>query len=125
MYLFGIPHEPPTDHEYFAIHEDLFVIIISTHQDVGIKVKTIIKDVSPQTKKECNMEKFIKSKKTIDFTENIHTIQRKSQKTEIDYSNKSLDNFRLVVISPTPTLSHHEKGFISYLVWNQFSQSKC
>ena len=37
--LIGIPDEPSTDHEYFAIHEGLFVSILVTHYNVVIKLK--------------------------------------------------------------------------------------
>ena len=64
------------------------------------------------------MNKLTKSNKTGGFNETSRNIQRKSQKAEIHYSNKSLDNFRLIVISPAPTLSNLEKG-------KKFSESKC
>ena len=47
------------------------------------------------------MKNLTNSKKTIEFAETHNKIHRKSQKTEIDYFNRSLDNFSLVVISPT------------------------
>ena len=86
--------------------------ILDTNHNVGIKMKSISKDVSLQTNKEYNMRKLTKSKKIIYFNETCHTIQIKSKKTEIEYSNKSIENFRLIVIYPTPTLSNREKKVI-------------
>ena len=51
IYLIGISDEPSTDKEYFANHECLFYRILSTHQNVSIKLKTISKDVFSQNNK--------------------------------------------------------------------------
>ena len=59
------------------------------------------------------MKRLTKSNKKIDFTETLHTTHRKRKKTEIEYSNESLDNFSMIVISTTPTFSNHFREFIS------------
>ena len=76
-------------------------MILYTYKNLVIKLKIFSKYVSSETNKECNMKNLTNSKKTIEFAETHNKIHRKSQKTEIYYFNRSLDNFSLVVISPT------------------------
>ena len=71
----------------------LFVIILAIHKNGGIILKTIIQDVSLQTNKECNIMNCNSSNNKSYFTETCHTLQRKRQRTVIDYSNKLLDNY--------------------------------
>ena len=47
-----------------------------------------------------------------DFLRIIHTIQKKTQKTVNDYSNKSIYDFRLVVVDTYPKLIDKEKEMI-------------
>ena len=45
-----------------------------------------------------------KSNKKHYVTETCHTIYRNKQKTVVEYSNHLLDDFRLMIVSPYPTL---------------------
>ena len=112
MYLIGIRYDPWTNHKYFTINEIFFNRIIATHQNPDIKLKTISQDVYSQTNKWNNIKKWNKSKKTNNLNETCHILQKKTQKTGINYSNKTLDNFWLIVLLLSLTLSAHEKEVI-------------
>ena len=53
-----------------------------------------------------------------------HTLQRKRQKISVDYRNKSFDDFRLMIVDPTPELDSEESDIISsYFVISRVNQS--
>ena len=45
--------------------------------------------------------------------EHCYNLQRKRQKTVVDYTNHSLDDFQLIVVSASPYLSSREKEVLS------------
>ena len=111
LYLIEITDEPggsSTYHGLFSVNED-FPKIITTHQNVGITLWTTREDVTSQNTKESINNKCNKSNNTSNFVETHHTLQRKGQKTAIDYSNNSLNYFCMLAILPYSTLRNQEK----------------
>ena len=110
--LIGNPDFPDgssTDHEYFCIHEDLIDIILATEQDSDISLNLIHREtsllsinvkISSQKSEKGNMSEMVTPR---------HQIQRKRRKKTNDYSQKSIDHFELVLVTPFPKRTDQEK----------------
>ena len=46
-----------------------------------------------------------------------HNLQRKRHKTVVDYYDHSLDDFRIVIVSPSPSLTSCEKYVLTTSFW--------
>ena len=54
----------------------------------------------------------------------FHHFQRKQQKHFDDYSQKSIDYFKLIIVNPSPKLTDQEKSsFMNY--FGSYYQDKC
>ena len=114
--LIGNPDFPDgssTDHVYFCIHEDLIDRILATDQDSDISLNLIhretsftlinVKKSSQKSGKSCMSE----------MVTPCHQIQRKRRKKMHDYSQKSIDDFELVLVTPSPKVTDQEKNCVS------------
>ena len=110
--LIGNPDFPDgssADHEYFCIHEDFFYRILATDQDSDITLNLIHRETSlpyinvkrsSQRSEKCSMSEMVTHR---------HQIQRKRRKKMNDYSQKSIDDFELVLVTPSPKVTNQEK----------------
>ena len=98
-----------TDHEYFFIHEDLFDRILATDQDSDISFNIIHRETSlpyinvkrsSQISEKCSMSEMVTPH---------HQIQRKRSKKMNGYSHKSIDDFEIVLVTPSPKVTDQEK----------------
>ena len=125
--LIGNPYHPDgssTDHKYFCIHDDLFDRILETDQDSDITLKVIHKETSLSSIKvkisNSRSDKYSMS----EMVTPRHHLQRKRQKKLHDYSQKSINDFILVLVNPYSKLTDLEKKH----VMNSFdssSQDQC
>ena len=53
-----------------------------------------------------------------------HQLQSKRQKNVHDYSQKSIDNFKLIIVNPSPKLTDQEKRSIA-TSFGYYSQYQC
>ena len=103
--LIGNPDYPDgssTDHEYFCIPEDLFDRILETDQDSYITFKVIHKETSLSS---INVKRYNSISEKNSMSEMVtprHQLQRKLQKKVHDYSQKSINDFNLVLVNPSP-----------------------
>ena len=110
--LIGNPDFPDgssTDHEYFCINDDFFDRILATEQDYDITLIVINRNtslpsinvkISNQISEKYSMSEIVTPR---------HQLQRKRRKTMNDYSQKSIDGFELVVVTPSPKVTGQEK----------------
>ena len=118
------PNGSSTDHEYFCIHEDLFDIILATEQDYDITLNVIHRETSlPSINVKISNQISEKYSISEMVTPRHHT-QMKRRKKMNDYSQKSIDYFELVLVTPSPKLTNQEKKCVG----NSFdvsSQDQC
>ena len=105
--LIGNPYHPygtSTYHEYFCMHDDLFDRILETDQNYDIILKVIHKEptfssinvkISNSRSEKNSMSEMVTPR---------HRLQRKRQKKVHDYSQKSINDFNLVILNPSPNL---------------------
>ena len=113
--LIVLPYEfdgGSTDYQYFSIHDDWFDTILATQHNVGITLRKIDKDISSLINKAIKNNQSNSSKKKNYMMETCHTLQRKRKKSVITYSNHSLDEIQIILVSPSPTLTSFEKEVI-------------
>ena len=91
MTLIGIPEKPDgtiSDHDYFCIHDDLFGIIQSTHQNRNIMWKYISNELNENEYQseatEIHDDKIQDEKRSTTKYSTKHNLQIKSQK-KVDY----------------------------------------
>ena len=104
-----IPDGSLTDHEYFCIHEDLFDRILATDQDSDISLNLIHRETSLPL---INFKSSGQKSERGNMSEKViprHQIQRKRRKKMHDYSQKSIDDFELVLVTPFPKVTDQEK----------------
>ena len=108
--LIGIPEKLDgtlSNHDYFCIHDYIFEIIQSTHQDRNILWRFISnepnEDESQSEVTEIYNDKIQNKNRTANKYSTKHTIQRKRKKP-VDYRNNSFDDFRLIIVDPFPKL---------------------
>ena len=114
--LIGNPDHPDgtsTDHEYFCIHDDLFNRILETYQNSDIILKVIHKDPSFSSINENSTDSRSNMRSRLEMVSPRHYLQRKRQKKVHDYSQKSMDNFRLSIVNTSPKLTDQEKRSIA------------
>ena len=108
------PDGSSTDHDYFCIHEDLFDIILATDQDSDISLNLIHRETSlPSINVKISSQRSEKSSLTEIVTPRHH-IQRKRRKKMHDYSQKSIDDFELVLVTPFPKVTDQEKKSVRH-----------
>ena len=110
--LIGNPDFPDgslTDHKYFCIHDNLFDRILATEQDFDITLNLIHIEtslpsinvkISNQRSEKCSMSEMVSP---------CHHIQRKRRKKMNDYSQKSIDDFELVLVTPSPKVTDQSR----------------
>ena len=114
--LVGIPDEPDgssTDHKFFSINKYLFDRVLATHQNNGISLNMIVKYISLIINKDIQNKQSNKNKKTNNIMEPGHNFEIKRHKPVVDYNKHSLDNFQLIVVSPSPYLISNKKEVLS------------
>ena len=101
------------DHEYFFIQDDLFDQTLSTDQNNNVTLNIIPKDILFPSINDISIDSIIKLRKRCEMFSSRHILQRKLQKTVNDYSNKSIDDFKLIVVYPLTKLTGLEKQIIA------------
>ena len=94
------PDGNPTDHEYYCIHDDLFNRILETDQNYDITLKVIQKEPSLSS---INVKIYNSRSEKNSMSEMVtpsHQLQRKRQKKVHDYSQKSIDYSKLIIVNP-------------------------
>ena len=98
-----------TDHDYFCIHEDLFDRILATEQESDITLDMIHRYTSLPS---INVKRSIQRSEKCSMSEMVtprHHIQSKRRKKMNDCSPKSIDDFKLVLVTPYPKVTDQEK----------------
>ena len=96
------PYGNSTYHEYFCIHDDLFDRILETDQNYDIALKVIYKEPSFSSI-NIKISNSISNKNSMsEMVTPRHHLQRKRQKKMDDYSHKSIDDFKLIIVNPSP-----------------------
>ena len=101
-----------TDHEYFCIHDDLFDRILETEQYSGITLNVIHREASLSS---INFKRSNQRSEKYSMSETVtprHQLQRKRRKKMNDYSQKSINDFELVLVTPSPKLNDQEKKYV-------------
>ena len=118
--LIGIHEEPcglMADHEYFSITKDLFDRIQSTLQENNISLNIISnKPIGKDSQFEATYIYFggiCKKKRNFVNNSLFHTLQRKRHKYSVDYTKKSVDDFKLVIFDAPHNLSNKELKIIT------------
>ena len=125
--MIGNPDHPDgssTDHEYFCIHDNLFDRILETDQDSDITLNVIHKETSLSS---INVKRSNSRSEKYSMSEMVtprHQLQRKRRKKIHDYSQKSINDFELVLVKPSPKLTDQEKKDVRNC-FNASSQDKC
>ena len=116
--LIGNPDHPgvtSTDNEYYCIHDDLFDRILETDQNSDVILKVIHKEPSFSS---INVKKSNSISENNSMSEMVtprHQLHRKCQKEVHDYSQKSIDFFKRIIVNPSPKLTDQEKkGVMNY-----------
>ena len=106
--LIGYPDHPygtSTHHGYYCIHGDLFDRILETDQNSDIILKVIHKDPSFSSINSKIYDSRSENNSISEMVTPFHRLQRKSQKKVHDYSQKSIDDFKLIIVNPSPKLT--------------------
>ena len=95
----------------------MFDRILETDQNYDITLKVIHKEPSFSSinvkRSNARSENNIMS----EIVTPCHQLQRKRQKKFHDYSQKSIDDFKLIIVNPSPKLTDQEnKSFMNYLI---------
>ena len=99
------PYGTSTNHKYFLIHDDFFDRILATDQNNDIWLNIIPKYVLFKSINDISKDSISKLGKRSEIISPRHTLQRKRQKIVNNYSNKSIDDFKLIVVYPSPKLT--------------------
>ena len=122
--MVGLTDDPDgssTDHGFLSIHKYLFGIILFTHQNEFLSLKIIVKNISLLINKDSQDKRTNKTKKTNYIMGLCNNFQRKRQKTVADQTNHSLNDFNIIVVYPSTSMTSCEKGFSSNFLWAQLS----
>ena len=95
-----------TDHEYFFIYDDLFDRILETDQKPYIALRVIHKDVSLPSINDNSINSRSKLRSSSEIVSPHHQLQRNLWKKVNDYSHKSIGDFKLIVVNPSPKLTN-------------------
>ena len=109
--LIGNPDHPDgtsTYHEYFCIHDGLFGRILETDQNSDIILKVIHKEPIFPSIYVKRSNSILEKNSMSEMVTPHHQIQRKIQKKYHDYSQKSINDFNLVIVNPSPKLTDLE-----------------
>ena len=87
-----------TNYEYFLIHYDLFDRVLATEQNNDIALKVTPKDVLLTSINASSTDSRSKLRKRSEIVSPHHQLQSKQEKTVNNYSKKSIDGFRLIVV---------------------------
>ena len=107
------PEGTSTDHEYPCIHDDLFERILEIDRNSDIILKVIHKEPPFSSINDNSTDSRSKMRSRSEMVPPHHQLQRKRQKKVDDYSQKSIDNFKLVIVNPSPKLTDQEKRSIA------------
>ena len=106
--LIGYPDHPygtSTDHEYFFILDDLLGRILETDQNLDIVLKVIHREVSISSINDNSTYSRSKLRSRFEIVYSHHHLQRRIQKQFHDYSQKMIDDLKLIVVNPSPKLT--------------------
>ena len=118
------PDGSSTDLEYFCIHEDLFDRILGTEQDSDITSNLIHRETSLPS---INVKRYSQRSEKCSMSEMVtprHQIQRKRRKKMNDYSWIAIDDFELVLVTPSPKVTDQQKE-CARNYFNASSQDQC
>ena len=103
------PDVTSTDHEYFCIHDDLFNRILESDQNSDIKLKAIHKEQSFSSI-NVKISNSISDKNSMsEMVTPSHQLQKKCKKKVHDYSQKLINDFKLLIVNPLTNLTDQEK----------------
>ena len=125
--LIGNPDHPSgtsTDNEYFCIHDDLFDRILETDQNSNIILKVVHKKTSFLSINYNSTYSRSKMRSRSEIISPRHHFQRKRQKKVYDYSQKSIDDFKLIFVNPSQKLTDQLKRIIA-TYFGSSSQDQC
>ena len=102
----------------------MFDKILETDQDYDITLTVIHKEISLSS---INVKRSNSRSEKNGMSEIVtprHQLQRKRQKKIHDYSQKSINDFNLVLVNPSPKLTHLEKKHVMNY-FDSSSQDQC
>ena len=102
----------------------MFDRILETDQDSDITLKGIHNDISLSS---INVKKYNSRSEKYSMSEMVtpcHQLQRKQQKKLHDYYQKSINDFILVLVNPSPKLTDLEKKHVM-TYFDSSSQDQC
>ena len=104
-------YETLSDHEYFCIHDDLYDIIKSNHQDRNILSGFISNDTnedeSHSEATDIHNDKIQNKKRTANNYSTNNNLQIRRQKI-VDHRKNSIDDFRVMIVDPPSKLNSDE-----------------
>ena len=89
-----------TDHEYFCIYDDLFDRILETNQNYYIILMVIHKEPSFSSIDDNSTDSISKMRSGSEIVPPIYQLQNKQQNTIYGCSQKSINNFKLIIVNP-------------------------
>ena len=101
-----------TDHGYFCIHDDFFDRILSTKQDSDIIIYVIHRETSLPSIIAKRYNQISEKYSMSEMATPLHQLQRKRRKKIHDYSQKSINDFELVLVTPSQKLTDQEKKHV-------------
>ena len=99
-------------HEYLCIHDNIFDRIQSTYQDRNILWGFISNEPNLIVKQQIYTITIYKVRRGVIPNIQPSILFRERGKTN-DYRNKTFDEFRLMILDPTPKMNSEESDIIS------------
>ena len=96
--------ENRTDHKYFCIHDDLFDRILETNKNSDITLKVIHKELLFSSINDNITDSRYKIRSWSEMVPHLYQLQRKQQKQVHDYSQKSIGDFKFIIVNPSTNL---------------------
>ena len=106
--LIGNPNHPDgtsSYHEYSCIHDDLIDRILETDQNSDIILKVIHKELSFLSINYNRSESRSNMSSRSEMISSCHQLQTKLEKKIYEYSQKSIDDFKLINVNISPKLT--------------------
>ena len=102
----------------------MFDRILETEQDSDIRLNVIHRETSLSS---INVKRYNPISKKYSMSEMVtprHQLQRKRRKNINNYSQKSINDFELVLVTPSPKLTNHDKKYVRNSL-DASSQDQC
>ena len=108
----------------FCINEDLFDRILATEQDSDITLNLIHRETSLPSINVKRSSQISEKNSMSEMLTPRHHIQRKIRKKMNEYSQKSIDDFELVLLTPSPKVTDQENKCVRNY-FDVSSQDQC